>query len=242
MICLAKKKSKIYKKFLLDIWGLHSVKAKCDLIQKKKKPNNFIKYFALIKKMRRDRWRFQNKRLVYQLRKVYRFNIPKRLKKKIFRLKLFRYFFLYFSKNMLLAWFEKSKKGIGFFMEKYLNFIEGNLMMLTYRFNFFFNLFSIPLKIKNGFFFVNDKVIYDYRKRLTLGDFFGIRFKYIGMFKEIYLINLKKGLFYQKGLDNFFEFRLFYFFFFFKFFVKKQIVYPVDVDILRVHDIFSDYR
>lgn len=179
---------------------------------------------------------------MYQLKNVIEFHIPKRLKRKVLKLRLFRYFYMYFSKYTLYKWFQHSLKGVNYFIEEYLRLLEGNLMMLSYRMNFISNLFTIPFIIMKGHFMINFEQKFDYREAIHPGDVFGVCYKYLSFYQKDIYIRLSRGILYQTGPKNIYFFRLMLMGLFYKPFRKDSFINPIKIDILRVHDMFRDFR
>lgn len=233
MILLVKQKTKCYKKFEKDIWGLGFNEPKGHRF------TNFwtvwlFRFFYRLRLKRKRYWWSQRGRFLYILDKPFIFKKKIRLKKKWITIRLVRIYFLTIKDHQFRCLFKKASKLDGNLESNYCYLLEGRILHIFYRTNFLTDLFWIMDFIKNGNVLLNKNSITFYNIIVNIGTFITFKNKW----KKYLYTRLKKRAKIRALLFNtpkylHISYRLLYAILLRKP-QKTELVYKVPLDIQRI--------
>jgi ribosomal protein S4 len=174
------------------------------------------------------------RRYVYRIDIIEKFTFKKSYDKRFLSIRLTRLYFLTFQDYQFRQLFKLAGKMDGNLEENYIHFLEGRLLSIVYRMNFIFDIFECMRVIKEKYIYVNFVNKIQFNKCIKVGDFISIKSKYLDFIKfncdirsesEAFLFNIPQFLFVS-----------YYFFFAFLLYKprRKELVYPISLDIQRI--------
>lgn len=229
MVCLVKDRNKFLKKTLLDVWGYY---------KKYRKINKLIHFMKIIRNHRRARRLLYKREFIFNFKKRIWFRFKKRLKKKYIQHRFLYNFYLIVRRRNFIKYKILARKMKGFFINNYLNFIEGRLFMLVYRANFITNIFKLKSIIDRGIFYVDGERKFFSNYNVKVGELIQVDFKY----KKLISIDMKyrfmkKIILRNPGKYLFINYK-FLFIFFFKSPQLKKLNFPIRIDIKKGGDLY----
>lgn len=232
MILLIKKKGDYYRRFKMDIWGLSFVD------EHNSKEENYkswiLRFFLKIYRKKVERWWKNKRRYIYRIDII---DIPKKIKrwnKRWLSIRLCRLYFLTLQDHQFRNMFRSAGKLTGDLGTNYCHLLECRTITMIYRTNFLANIFNCIMFVKRKRLFINDVPLnfinavipvssvikparvwfpwirYHFYKRLTLKSilFNTPRFLFISFkFWTVFLLKKPK---------------------------RKDLVYPISIDIQRI--------
>jgi ribosomal protein S4 len=232
MILIIKNKCSYYRRFETDIWGL----SYCDLnaTEHDFKKSWFIRFFL---KIYRAKILLKWKRMRRYIYRIDIINIKKRKRKyknRWLSLRLTRLYFLTLKDNQFRKIFYKAKKLDGNMESNYLYLLECRVFPILYRLNFLPDIFLSLRFVKTKKLYINYNRINNVNAYISVGalitprKFWKLWIKYI----------FKKRLRLKAVLFNTARFIFISFKFFYAFLIKKpkkkDLVYPINLDIQRI--------
>lgn len=234
MILLIKHKCRFYRRFELDIWGLSYVDSKAKEDNKSYRKSWYICFFLKIyrEKIQR-RWK-KRRRYIYRIDIIDIMRKKKKYNKRWVSIRLTRLYFLTLQNYQFRQFFYKARKLSGDLESNYCFLLECRLLPLFYRTNFLSDLFLIIGFIKHKHVFVNFKALSYVNARVNIGSLITFRknkrkLVYLIFRKKVYL----KAILFNTPKFLFMSYR-FFFGFLLKNPVKRDLVYPISIDIQRI--------
>lgn len=234
MVLIVKKKTKCYKKYEKDIWGICYTDARAGVWWKEYNNVWILRFFFfLLSRKKRTNWN-NRKRYVYRIDLK---NIPTRKRKynwKWLSLRFLRLYFLTITDRQFRRLFKKASKLEGNLESNYCHLLEGRLLHLFYRTNFLTDPFWIMDFIKYGNVLLNNKAVSQFNTLVTVGTFITFNKHW----KNFLYKWLKKRALIRALLFNTPRFLQVSFRFAYAIFLKKQrkedLVYPIPLDLQRI--------
>ena len=231
MICLVKNRSKFYNKTYLDVWGQN-------LLYIKYKSNKYWRYLFYYWGQRVAKRKLYLKEFVYYLGEKVTFRKKKKYKLKYMGPRFLYNYYLIIRRNMFRKYMYKARRKTGSILKHYLIFIEGRLFMLIYRSYFITNIFKIKHIIDRGIFSVNGVIQHYSNYNVKPGEIIQVSFKYKELFLIDLKIRLKRGQILRRVKNYLFINYKFMFIFFLRAPKKKEIRFPIRLDIYRGGDFY----
>ena len=234
MILLAKNLGRFCRRFERDIWGVCYTDKRAVDNYKILKKSWLIRFFLRIFKTKMF-WKWKKLR-----RYIYRIDIidikqrKKKYNKRWLSIRLTRLYFLTLQDHQFRKLFTKARKLTGDLQSNYCHLLEGRLLPLFYRTNFLSNLFKVISFIKDSNVFLNFKTANYVNFLVKISTLITFDKKYIKKIR--YQLNQRikaKAVLFNTPRFLFISFR-FWFCFFLKKPLKKNLVYPISIDIQRI--------
>jgi ribosomal protein S4 len=233
MVLLIKKKNNSYRRFRKDIWGLcyDDDRGRYGLYRQ----SWYLKFFFKIFLNRiANKWK-RLRRFVYRIDKIeYRYK-RKKVNKRWLSLRLTRLYFLIIKDRQFRKIIKRANKMDGDMESNYYYYLECRLFPFLYRMHFARNMFVALENSKLGYIIINMK------KKLTrpnslvpLGLIIYVRRRYRFIIRHFVLKRAKiKALLFNFPRYIFISWRLWYLYILRKP-RKKDIVYPISIDVQRI--------
>jgi len=215
MVLTIKHRFSIYRRFEKDIWGISF--SKMDI-------NNKITDFFFCLYLNRIGFKHTKIR-----RYVYRVDLvdPKRKRQKrkwrFISLRLIKLFYLTLRYHQFRVYAIKASRADGFFKFNYCFLLEGRLLSLLYRSNFFISMFDMIELIKRNKVLVNGNISNYVNKNLKIGD--------IVSFYDLDLKKLRSTFFKRLRVSGFIFNTPRYICISYKLFFISMVKYPCDNDL-----------
>lgn len=234
MILIIKRKCRFYRRFERDIWGVCYVDHKATEVNNEYKKSWVIRFFLKIYKERiKRRWK-RMRRYIYRIDIIEVFTRKKKYNKRWLSLRMTRLYFLTLQDYQFRQLFLRAQKLNGNLITNYCHLLEGRLLAVFYRTNFLADLFVIFRFIKNKHVYVDFKKLSYVNAVINIGSFITFRkrlTKYMFTFFLKRLLN--KAILFNKPRYLFVSY-IFAFAYMFKKPKKKDLVYPIALDIQRI--------
>ena len=252
MVLTVKHKFSIYRKYQLDIWGIAKTDWRWSGLQRflkitkdRKRPFNliflfkhitsyFVKFFFEVKLRRELRKKKSERRYVYVLEKAPVKKWYKKTNWRFVSIRITRLYYFSFQDYQFRKLFRKATKLDGNMESNYLHLIEGRVLGIVYRTNLLRNMFRIVDYIKGGNVFFESKCINTVNTRVPVTTFIFFNLKH----QPLFLYKLKRRLLAKRVLFNTPRFLFMSYKFFFCFLhrlpQKKDLIYPIYIDMYRL--------
>jgi len=234
MILLAKNLGGYCRRFERDIWGVCYTDKRAVDNYKIIKKSWLIKFFLRIFKTKLF-WKWKRLR-----RYIYRIDIidikqrKKKYNKRWLSIRLTRLYFLTLQDHQFRKLFTRARKLTGDLESNYCHLLEGRLLPLFYRTNYLSNIFKVISFIKDSNVFLNFININYVNYTVKISTYISFNKQYIKKIK--YQLNQRIKL--KAVLFNIPRFLFVSFKFWFCFLIKKpkkkDLVYPISIDIQRI--------
>lgn len=223
MSCIVRNRHKFYKKTLIDLWNYHLSYLKV---------SKAVNFMRIIKSESKARKWYYKREFIFTYKRRRRFRRAKRFKENFIDRRYLRNFYLVLTYKIFRKYMNSANKKAGYYYGNYFTMLEGRIFMMAYRSTFITNIFLIRYVIKQGLFTVNGLVRYHYNYILKPGDIFQVSFNYKKLFCEDLLMRLKKKNIFYRAPNYLFTNFNFMFVFFWRFPKLKDLVYPINLDLL----------
>jgi len=232
MILLIRNAYKFYRRFKLDIWGLSYIDIKCTKRTFKKSKYVYFFFKIYLKKLER-RWK-RRRRYIYRIDIIDIIENKKKFNKRWLSIRLTRLYFLTIKNIQFRTFAKKARKLKGNFETNYCYLLECRLLPLFYRTNFIGNLFEIIKFIKNSNVLINFKCVNYVNSIVNIGSYITVKKLQNSYIKNLLKLRLKrKAILFNTPTYLFLSFRML-FGLFMKKPIKKNFVYPINIDIKRI--------
>jgi len=242
MVCIIRRRSKIYKRLRVDIWGKFSTYVSTEREKKTKDKDQVIKYWANVRRLYKEYRKFRRQRYVYKLWGRRKFEFPKKLKKNYVIPRIVRNYYIFMKKKIINRKVKKAKREMGKYIENFIRSMEGRLLNVIYRSNFVTNIFMVKDLITSGVVRVNKKKITYSNYIVGLGDFLEIIKPWNIIIKKDMLIRLKKNILITPQQPHLYINYNLLCLFMLRYLKKKELIYPTNLDINRVLDFVGPLR
>jgi ribosomal protein S4 len=234
MILIIKKKNRFYRKYQKDLWGLCFTDYKATEKNKNFKKSWIIRFFLKIYKKRIERRWKRLRRYIYRIDIIDLRYRKKKYNKRWLSIRFTRLYFLTLQDHQFRQLFKKAQKLTGNLNTNYCYLLEGRLLPIFYRTNFLASLFVIINFIKNKNVLINFKKITYVNTLINIGSFITFRKKLKRyMFSFLYKRILVKAILFNRPRYLFISYK-YAFAYIFKKLKKKDLVYPISLDIQRI--------
>lgn len=232
MILLVKKKNNYIRRYEKDIWGL------CYEDEYGNEYDYWLSWYLLfffkifLRKLA-NMWK-KYRRFVYRIDKIeFRFKRKKRNKRWL-SLKITRLYFLIIQDHQFRLLFKKANKLDGNLESNYCYFLECRLFPFIYRMNFSRNLFIALEYSKVGYLYINKKLLKYPNALIPLNKIIYPRKKWRFIIKHYIIKKARiKAILFNIPRYIFVSWKFFYLYMLRKP-RKKDIVYPISLDIQRI--------
>jgi len=232
MILLIKKKGDYYRRFKLDIWGLSFVDEKNS--EKNYKRSWLLRFFLKIYKKKIERWWKNRRRYIYRIDII---DIAKKIKKwnkKWLSIRLCRLYFLTLQDHQFRNMFKLASKLTGNLGSNYCYLLECRTITLLYRTNFLVNIFNCIRFVKRRRLFINNKPLNFVNATVPVGCMITPqRIWHDWMRYHLYKRLTLRSILYNTPRFLFISFR-FWLVFLMKRPKRKDLIYPISIDIQRI--------
>lgn len=258
MVLTIKHKMIIYRRYRCDIWGYCFTNMECKIIYnnigkrtwfgKKLWPlritksnlyvhikNKILRFFYLRWISWRRSKRFKRKRYVYRFVAPRPYYKQLKFNKRFHSIRLTRLYFLTFNEKRFRMMLRKAAKKDGNFETNYLQYLEGRIYALIYRLNFTSDLFWLLNFVKHGLNVLTEVIkIRGINVVLKIGEVLKLGKKWQTKFS----INIKERIRYRTLLfpppKFIYHCYTFFYFYLMRFPQRKDLVYPISIDLQRV--------
>lgn len=188
MLLLIKKKYGFCKTFRQDIWGLFLIN-----LLSKNYTNKYVIFFAKLY-IRNQSNRYKRfKRYVYRLDIVDPAPKRKRFRKEFFDLRLHVLFYVTLEHKQFFRMRRSAAKKDGYFQYNFFHLLEGRVVSIVYRSNFFSDMFDSIKHVREGFVWVNKRINTYVNSVISVGDLYGIFPSYVSRQRFIIARRLLSG-------------------------------------------------
>jgi len=234
MILVIKKKCRFYRRFEKDIWGICYNDHKGTAVELQYKKSWIVKFFLRIYKERIKRKWKRKRRYIYRIDIIDIFRKKKKYNIRWLSIRLTRLYFLTLQDYQFRKLFNNARKLTGDLETNYCHLLEGRILTIFYRTNFLADIFIIIQFIKNKHVFVNFKKLSYVNAIVNIGSFITFRKR----LKKYMFRFLQKRLYIKAILLNKPRYMFISYLFTFAFMIKKpkkrDLVYPIALDIQRI--------
>lgn len=253
MVINVKFKNAYYRRYRQDIWGVVQYTIHCrkpKLIRKqswfkKYEPTPFglkrcfiVKFFYAIYRRKMDLFIESKKRYIYRVVKKPRVVIPKKMKPRFVSVRLTRIYFISLKDHQFRRILKRCAFLDGNMEDHYLYALEGRLLNVVYRCNYFHNFYEAMDVIKKGFFTVDRKVVTSINYKVPLFTFLRLDRDWIPFMKAMLKHRAKDCSFLFPTPKYIYISYVFFFSYLISLPKKDQLVYPFDIDIYRLTGYF----
>jgi len=229
MIFLVRHTSKLYRRYRHDIWGL------CFLRMHSFYKSWLLRFFFRLYKEAETRKYERMRKYIYRIDVIKPRKKRRKLSERFLTLRLARLYFLTLKDYQFRALFKKASKLDGNLEHNYCLLLECRLLSLFYRTNFMSNIFEITQFVKRRNVLIDG--VYTFTHLNAAVDIYSF-ISFCPTYKKRIRKNLYKRLRAKAILFNAPKFLFVSYFFFFaclcKMPSKRDLVYPVGVDLYRL--------
>lgn len=232
MILLIKKKGDYYRRFKFDIWGLSFVDEKNS--EKDHHKSWLLRFFLKIYRKKIERWWKNRRRYIYRIDII---DIAKRIKrwnKRWLSIRLCRLYFLTLQDHQFRNMFKKASKLSGNLGSNYCYLLECRTITLLYRTNFLVNIFNCISFVKRKKLYINNSPISFVNATIPVGSLITPHKIWVSWMRyHLYKRLTLRSILYNTPRFLFISFR-FLMVFLLKKPLRKDLVYPIAIDIQRI--------
>lgn len=244
MILTIKHKFNIYRRFEQDIWGICYTDVRYEKNSLKEfyqglKPlyeikSPYLNFFYKLYYERRKNYEVNQRRYIYRLDIIPKKRVFKDFKKRFMSIRITRLYFLTFQDHQFRRLFKKASKMDGNLESNYCHMLECRLPSIVYRMNLLSSPFQIIRFVKSGNLFVNFFPVKHVNSTVPVGQFITINLEVKDYLKNKLLHRLsKKAVLFPTPGYLFISYK-FFFCYILKYPTKKDLVYPIALDIQRI--------
>lgn len=163
MVLTIKCRFGIYRRFEKDIWGLV-------FSNNNNKTTDIAKFFFKLYLDKQDARYTKIRRYIYRIDIINPKKKRKFIKARFMSLRLVKLFYLTLKYKQFRIFAKRAAKKEGHFQQNYCLLLEGRMVSMVYRSNFYDNLFEILSIVRAGMLRVNGKCINYVNASLVVGD------------------------------------------------------------------------
>lgn len=242
MVLTVKHRFSIYKRYESDIWGImYTDKEALTIIKSRRKSNiekliksPYLKFFFKLYQEKQKKWEMARRRYIYRLDIMPPVRRRRMFNKRFVSVRLTRLYFLTFQDYQFRKMFKRAAKMDGNLEMNYCYMLEGRLLSVVYRSNFLSNIFQIIRFIKENNVCIDFKANNSINTYVKVGKFLTFN-NNIG---DKLLLDFKRRLKSKAVLFTiprymFISYK-FIFFLLIAYPTKRDLVYPISLDIQRI--------
>lgn len=255
MVLTTKHRFTIYKRFQKDIWGYCFTDERCEYIYQQfqtrfglrnkilrlnmgtvfKLKSPYLKYFFKLWWDRRKYFLRKRQRYIYKFNAPTHFRKHRKFNKRFISIRLTRLYFLTFQDFQFRRLFRRAAKMDGNFETNYLRFLEGRVLAIAHRLNFFADIFYILNFIKTGNnFFLDFKPINLVNELIPIGQMITLNKKWHIKIINNLLKRIKlRTLLFPAPKFLYTSYSCF-FFYLMRYPKRDDLVYPFAIDLQRI--------
>lgn len=232
MILLIKKRGDYYRRFKLDIWGMCFLDER-NSVKLYKYSWTLLFFLKIFKKKLEWRWRKRG-RYIYRIDIVKFKQKRKKWKKRWLSLRLTRLYFLTLQDHQFRSYFKKATKLTGNLGTNYCHMLECRAMTILYRMNFVVNLWQCMTFVKEGSLYVNGKPVNRVNAFIEVSSLLRPKPRWIPWIRyHLFLRLTQRSILFNTPRFLFISYK-FYWALLMKKPKKKDLVYPISIDIQRI--------
>jgi len=192
----------------------------------------------IIRDHRRERNLLFRREFIFNFKRRIWFRFKKRFRYKYIAHRYLYNFFLIMRRKNFIKYRTIARKKKGYFINNYLGFIEGRLFMLIYRANFVNNIFKLKFVIDRGIFLVSGEKKYYSNYVVRVGELIQVDFKHKFLLKADMEMRFDLRSILWAPRKYLFVSYKFLFIFFLRAPKRKELKYPIKLDIYKGGDIY----